>query len=380
MSLTTDTAEHGRPTSEAIQTSVLAPATVEEVASQVEHRLARVLDEERARLRAVDADLEPPMAALADAVLAGGKRLRPAFCHWGWRCAGGDPDDHESAALAIDAGAALELLHAFALVHDDVMDDADRRRGRPTVHVVYGARHRERGWRGERRRVGESVAILIGDLAHTYAEAMLGDVPRRTRTLWHQLQVELVAGQYLDVLRTAEGAADDAQARRIARMKSGRYTVTQPLRMGASLLDERRTPEQAAVLDAQLEAVGEPLGMAFQLRDDVLGVVGDPATTGKPVGADLREGKPTPILAAARARADEDQRRRLERVGAPDLDDDEVDALVQVALDTGAVDAIEAEIDHLAARALAAIAACAAPAGVRADLAAVVPFVTGRHH
>jgi geranylgeranyl diphosphate synthase type I len=359
---------------------VRPPATVAEVAARIEARLTRLLDAERDRLGALDPDLTAPLAVLGDAVLDGGKRLRPAFCYWGWCCAGGVAEEPGALEPVDDAGAALELLHAFALVHDDVMDDADRRRGVPTVHVTFAERHRHEGWRGERRRVGESVAILVGDLAHTYAEIALGAVNPRTRALWQELQVELMAGQYLDVLRTASGGADQAQARRIARLKSGRYTVEQPLRLGASLLDARRTPDQVGALDEALVAIGEPLGMAFQLRDDVLGVVGDPARTGKPVGDDLREGKPTPILALADERADRDQRRLLERVGAPDLDDDEVQALVAVLVDTGALDAAEAEVAALAEAALAAVEAADLPPTVRSDLAAVVPFVAGRHH
>lgn len=356
------------------------PPTVAQVASRVEARLARLLESERRRLGGLDPDLDAPLAALGRAVLHGGKRLRPAFCHWGWRAAGGDHDDAEALRPVDDAGAALELLHAFALVHDDVMDDADRRRGVPTVHVTFAARHRDEGWRGEDRRLGESVAILVGDLAHTYAEVALGAVGPRTRALWQELQVELVAGQYLDVVRTAAGGADQAQARRIARLKSGRYTVEQPLRLGASLRDHRRTPEQIAELDEALVAIGEPLGMAFQLRDDVLGVIGDPARTGKPVGTDLREGKPTPILALADERANPAQRRALVRVGAPDLGEDEVEGLVAVLSDTGALDAAEAEVADLAHRSLDAIDAAPLPPAVRADLAAVVPFVAGRHH
>ena len=290
--------------------------------------------------------------------------------------AGGDPADDR----VVDAGAALELLHAFALVHDDVMDGSDTRRRQPAVHAEFRAAHERNDWRGEARRFGEGVAILVGDLAHTYAEVALGEVAPRTRALWQELQVELVAGQYLDVLRTAAGGADEGQARRIARLKSGRYTVEQPLRLGASLLDERRTHAQAERLDAQLVAIGAPRGMAFQLRDDVLGVVGDPARTGKPVGDDLREGKPTAILALAGERARGAQRRLLDRVGAPDLTEDEVAALVEVVVDTGALGAVEAEVARLADEALAAIDDARLPASVHADLAAVVPFVAGRHH
>jgi geranylgeranyl diphosphate synthase type I len=309
------------------------------------------------RWSAVDPDLEAPIACLADLVLVGGKRLRPAFCHWAFVGAGGDPADE----LAVDAGAGFELLHAFALVHDDVMDGSDRRRGAETAHRVFEARHERGGWRGEARRFGEGVAILVGDLAFVYADLLLADAPRRAREIYDELRVELNIGQYLDVLGTARGGVDLATARRIASYKSGRYTVERPLHVGAALAG--RFDE----LEAPLSAYGDPLGEAFQLRDDVLGAFGDAEATGKPVGDDLREGKPTPILAVALQRATGASAALLERVGDPSLSEADVASLQQVLVETGALREAEARIQALTEQAI--VAAGQAPIGAEARVA-----------
>ncbi len=325
--------------------AVSPPPSLADIADHVEARLRRFLEEERGRWTALDPELGPAFSSLETLVLGGGKRLRPAFCHWAFVGAGGDPDDPR----VVDAGAAFELLHAFALFHDDVMDGSPTRRGARTTHLEFAARHAVNGWRGEARRFGEGVAILVGDLAFVYADLLLADAPRPAVDVWNELRVELNVGQYLDVVGTAKGDPTQAQALRIARYKSGKYTVERPLHLGAALagrLDELIEP---------LSAYGLPLGDAFQLRDDVLGAFGDAAATGKPVGDDLREGKPTPLLAIAGSRAGASQIRLLERVGAPDLADDEVAALQAVLVDTGSVAQVEATIAARTDEAVAAL-------------------------
>ncbi|MEX2658451.1 MAG: polyprenyl synthetase family protein [Acidimicrobiales bacterium] len=314
-----------------------APASLGEIADRVEARLRALLDVERARWTAVDADLDAPIACLSHLVLGGGKRLRPAFCHWAFVGAGGDPSD----PIAVDAGAGFELLHAFALVHDDVMDGSDRRRGADTAHRTFQTIHESAGWRGEGRRFGEGVAILVGDLAFVYADLLLADAPREARDIYDELRVELNIGQYLDVLGTARGGVGLPTARRIASYKSGRYTVERPLHVGAALAG------RFAELEAPLSAYGDPLGEAFQLRDDVLGAFGDSEATGKPVGDDLREGKPTPILAVALERATGSALAVLDRVGDAELTEADIAALQQVIVDTGALAEAEARIDEL---------------------------------
>ncbi len=314
-----------------------APEALLAVAGPVEARLAELLDQERSRWAAVDRDLIAPLDTLTRFVLNGGKRLRPAFCHWAYVGAGGEPDDD----LVIDAGAAFELLHAFALVHDDVMDGSATRRGERTVHLEFEDLHHTHEWRGESRRFGEGVAILVGDLADVYADRLMGATPPPTFAMWSELKIELNVGQYLDVLGTARPGTDLATAHRIARYKSGKYTIERPLHVGAAL--SGRYDE----LHESLSDYGAPLGEAFQLRDDILGVFGDAARTGKPVGDDLREGKPTPLLATAVQWASATDQALLDRVGAVDLADDEVEALQQVLVDTGAKAHIEATIGDL---------------------------------
>jgi geranylgeranyl diphosphate synthase type I len=213
---------------------------------------------------------------------------------------------------------------------------------------VFAARHEAGGWRGEARRFGEGVAILVGDLAFVYADLLLADAPRQARDIYDELRVELNIGQYLDVLGTARGGVGLATARRIASYKSGRYTVERPLHVGAALtgrFDELQGP---------LSAYGDPLGEAFQLRDDVLGAFGDAEATGKPVGDDLREGKPTPILAVALERATGAGAALLERVGDPTLSEADVAVLQQVIVDSGALAEAEARIQALTDQAVQA--------------------------
>ena len=310
-----------------IHDTVPVPPSLLTVAERVEARLDGLLTAESERWGALSPDLVAPLDSLRSLVMSGGKRLRPAFCFWGFRAAGGGDDD----AAVIEAGAAFEMLQAFALVHDDIMDGSATRRGLRTAHLAFGDRHDAAVWRGEARRFGEGVAILIGDLAHVYADRLMADTAEPVRAVWDELRIELNVGQYLDILGTARGDTDHEGARRIARYKSGKYTIERPLHVGAALagrLDE---------LQASLSAYGDPLGEAFQLRDDLLGAFGEEAATGKPVGDDLREGKPTPLLAVATANADALQAGVLGDVGRIDLDAAAVERIQEVLVETGAV-------------------------------------------
>jgi geranylgeranyl diphosphate synthase type I len=316
----------------------------------------------------IDPSLESPLTSIRRLVLAGGKRLRPAFCYWGFRAGGGDADDPS----VTDAGAAFELLHAFALIHDDVMDGSTMRRGVPSVHVEHATTHAAMSWRGEPRRYGDGVAILAGDLAAVLADELLAGAPPEAIAVWNRLRLEVNIGQYLDVLGAAEGNTDVSQARRISRYKSGKYTVERPLHLGAAL---------AGALDdlaPSLSAYGEPLGEAFQLRDDLLGVFGDPAVTGKPVGDDLREGKPTPLLALARERATGADAQLLARVGEENLAEDDARAIREVFDRTGARDTVERSIEDLTAEALKALDGAPISSGVQKPLVELAEYVGRR--
>jgi geranylgeranyl diphosphate synthase type I len=345
-----------------------APPTLAEIARRVDARIDCLLSGEIERWTAADRDLAEPLAALRDLVLAGGKRLRPAFCHWAFVGAGGDADD----PWVTDGGAALELLHTFALIHDDIMDGSSRRRGTETVHVSFEERHALDGWRGEGRRFGEGVAILVGDLAFVYADHLLAGAPPAAADVFTELRIEVNVGQYLDLVGTARGRAGAHEARRISLYKSGKYTVERPLHLGAALagrLDD---------LAAPLSGYGLPLGEAFQLRDDLLGVFGDETLTGKPVGDDLREGKPTVLYATARERAGPVAVRVLDRYGAPDLDERDVAALQDVLVETGAVEDMERAIEELVGRAVVALDTAGVTPEAHDALVDLAQYVAGR--
>jgi len=349
---------------------VTAPASLRPIAERVERRLVEFLTPELARWAAFDADLGEPMAEIERLVLSGGKRLRPAFCHWAFVGAGGDPD----ATIVVDAGAAFELMHAFALFHDDVMDDADNRRGVPTTHTVFAARHASHHWSGEARRFGDGMAILIGDLAFVYSDQLMSGANRVAWQVWNELRVELNVGQVLDMLGSVRGVRDVAQAERICRFKSGKYTIERPLHLGAALA----APDRFDELAPSLSAYGLPLGDAFQMRDDVMGAFGDTLTTGKPVGNDLREGKPTPLIARAMAAADQSQRQVLAQVGDPQLTEAGGAQIHQVIVDTGALLDLEATIARRTAEAIEAVDHIALDRSARDELVALAAFVSSR--
>lgn len=334
-----------------------APSVVdrEGLRADVDRALATARGHLADELAAVGDDTTP-LADATDLLLTGGKRLRAAFCYWSWRAHGAAKDDPARSAV-VRAGAALELFQASALFHDDVMDASDTRRGLQTAHVAFASRHRGAAWSGDASRFGENVAILLGDLcliaSHRELSRALADSPNRAAAaeVFGRMQTEVIAGQYLDVLAQAlpfgaDPAADEARAWRVIRSKSARYSVEHPILLGAALAGA-----DAASLDAA-SAFGLPLGEAFQLRDDVLGVFGDPASTGKPAGDDLREGKRTVLVCRALAAATPAQRSALlAGLGDPGLDAAGVDRLRDVLVATGALDEVERLIDLLAARA-----------------------------
>jgi geranylgeranyl diphosphate synthase type I len=327
-----------------------SPLDAEDLRSRVAKALDDFLAVQRPILDEVSDDLTPLLAALTD-LLAGGKRLRPAFCYWGYRGAGGGDDD---AALA--AATALELLQACALVHDDVMDGSDTRRGQPAAHRRFATLHRGNAWLGSSEAFGAGAAILLGDLCLSWADELLmsANVPNERllagKRVYDVMRTELMAGQYLDLLEQARGGGSAQRAMRVVQYKSAKYTIERPLHLGAALAGADDT-----VIDVY-SRYGLPLGEAFQLRDDVLGVFGDPAQTGKPAGDDLREGKRTLLIAHATEKASPAERAVLQRhLGDPALGSDGVDQLREVITVTGALDHVEALIRDLTDQAIAAL-------------------------
>jgi geranylgeranyl diphosphate synthase type I len=352
---------------------VAAPPSLGDIAARVDDRIAQALDRDARRWAGVDADLAAPLAALRSLVLSGGKRLRPAFCYWAFVGMGGDPDD----ATVTDGGCALELLHTFALIHDDVMDASARRHGVETVHVSFARRHRQLHWHGDAARFGDGVAILVGDLAFVYADRFLAGAPRPALDVWNELRLEVNVGQYLDTNGTAARLADPDLARRICRYKSGKYTIERPLHLGAALA----APASIDEVIGALSAYGDPLGEAFQLKDDMLGVFGDPSVTGKPVGEDLREGKPTLLHALAARQASGSDRELLgRRFGSGDLTFDEVEQIQEIFRRTGASAAVADTIDRLVDRALAAAEGLPLRPEAVGALIELAHFVAGRDH
>ena len=347
-----------------------APVSLTAIIRRVDAQLAQAVAHQREKWTAVDSDLSLPLSEVERLVMSGGKRIRPAFCYWGFRAAGGDADS----PVPIRVGAAIELLHVFALFHDDVMDGASTRRGQPTSHVTLSTLHEQSSWAGESRRFGEGAAVLIGDLTYVMSDELLGDVAPEARNVWHEMRLEVNVGQYLDMLGSARRERSRQVAARICRYKSSKYTIERPLHLGALSAEVSRGQQLLPVLSDY----GLPLGDAFQLRDDVLGVFGDSTITGKPVGDDLREGKPTLLLASAHERATSSQRVVLDRVGNSDLSYDDVTAVQDVIRDTGALSEIEDTIVQLRDAAIAVLATPDIDATASTALEELAHYVTDR--
>jgi geranylgeranyl diphosphate synthase, type I len=314
------------------------------------------------------------LAATAAFVMGGGKRLRPRFCYWGWRGAGGGEDNG-----VLSAAASLEMLHAFALIHDDIMDASDVRRGRPTLHRSLTGLHEGNDWIGLSGRFGVNAAILCGDLCIFWSDELLhgSGLPAArlaaARPLLNEMRVELCAGQFFDLGEQASGGSLEG-ALRVIRYKAARYTVERPLQLGGILAGA-----DAALLRAYSD-YGIPIGEAFQLRDDLLGVFGDPAVTGKSVRDDLRDGKATVLIALTRQGATPAQRGQLDLLhGNADLDDEGAAAVRDIIVATGALDRVEEMIAQRTAAALAALDRADMTGEARKALSDLAVLATSRH-
>jgi geranylgeranyl diphosphate synthase type I len=330
---------------------VSADWDVDDFRARVQDTLTRALDDQAERLVPLGADAERLVAAARTSV-AGGKMLRASFCWWGHHAVAAPSD--ETALLR--ACAALELLHASALVHDDLMDASDTRRGHPATHRAFEAEHRAAGWRGDVQQYGAAGAILLGDLLLSWSEELLRRCGLPFAAVGPALEVfdlcrsEVIAGQFLDVSAQARGSADVDAAMTVLRYKSAKYSIERPLQVGAALAGA-----SPATL-AELSAFGLPLGEAFQLRDDLLGVFGDPEETGKPAGDDLVEGKRTVLVALALDAAPPAQAARLDAALGTPLPASEVETLRRIIDDSGAHAQVEAVIERLGDHALSALA------------------------
>ena len=347
------------------------------VRDRVDRALQAVLSQQHDVLLAAGQDLLPGAESISG-LLAGGKRLRPAFCYWGWRGAGG-PDCQE----ITNAAAALELLHAGALIHDDLMDASDTRRGQPSLHRQFEARHARSHWHGSPAAFGMGAAILLGDLLLCWTDEMFhasglpGEALRRGRPVLDRMRTEVFAGQYLDLLGQVTGDETLESALRVVEFKTTKYTIERPLHLGAALAGG--CAGQAPGLAAAYSAYGLPLGLAFQLRDDILGVFGDPAQTGKPAGDDVREGKRTVLLAIAKKQATPGQAEVIGRyLGDPLLDEAGTADFRAAITATGALAECERMIDGHVSEAIAALAPAPITGEARDALAELAVAATAR--
>nr|WP_254703434.1 polyprenyl synthetase family protein [Pseudarthrobacter sp. C4D7] len=304
----------------------------------------------------ISPDIEPIMGSISNLV-TGGKRLRALMCYWGWRGAGGEA----GASQVVTAGAALELFQAAALIHDDIIDRSDTRRGGPSVHRRFSQLHTAQGWALDSERFGQAAAILAGDLCLSFSEEAFTDIGERAasgsraRLIFNLMRAEVMAGQYLDILEEVAGPVRDragavGRAQSIIRFKSAKYSTEHPLALGGALAGASNE------LLRSYSAFALPLGEAFQLRDDVLGVFGDPLTTGKPAGDDLREGKRTVLVALALDQASPEESAFIDAsLGSPDLSDADILEIRRIIQDSGALQATEVLIGEFGAAAFDAL-------------------------
>jgi geranylgeranyl diphosphate synthase, type I len=361
------------------------PAALAAAVPAVEAALATALRDLAAELVSIDPALADAGDALTEAN-ADGKRLRPALVCWAYsaqrEAMSGDaadvPTDPADLTDVLGPAVALELVHACALIHDDVIDRSDTRRGRPSLHARFAALHGP-GWTGTAPDHGRSVAILLGDVALAAADAHLlrahvGPAAlARAHDAFTRLRIEVMAGQFLDVDAAARGSADRERALRIATLKSGRYSVSRPLELGALLAGA----DDATA--AALRAVGDPLGVAFQLGDDLLGVFGDPAETGKPVASDLAEGKRTLLVAETLTRADAVERAAfVAGFGQDGLDASTAAQLRAIVTECGARAAVEDEVRVHVDRAHRAIDVLPLSVGRRSELHELAGWLVAR--
>lgn len=352
------------------------------------------MDEREGELVGIATDLRPFLDFSRD-LLREGKRFRALFCYWGNRAVVDLADDSTDPLVAraepldavVLAAAALEMFHAAALVHDDIIDNSATRRGLPSVHERFAELHRESGWTGDAEHFGSSSAMLAGDLLLAWSDQLFTSALDRTpaeaagaaaRNEFTRMRTEVMLGQYLDILEEQSWSTRDSaqllpRAQRVIVYKSAKYSIEAPLTIGAAL---------AGGSVEQLEALrrfGLPLGIAYQLRDDLLGVFGDPETTGKPAGDDLREGKRTVLIAVARDELPPHAVAFLdEHLGNRGLADEQVRMLQSTLRDSGAVERIEKVIELNAEAARSALVDAPVSAAAKRELTTLVDSVTTR--
>lgn len=301
--------------------------------SKLDGELAAWLVDKQASVSSQSVAADELTGVLEEFLFRGGKRIRPALLYYAFRGCGG-----ESEARVMPMAMAVELLHTYLLVHDDIMDHAETRRGRPAAHVVYRQLHSEKKWAGDEDHFGKSTAILLGDLAQAYSMELYSSVEGLSEDFHRCFAVmcqEVILGQYLEMTAGYRRDLSERELLRVLQMKSGRYSVQRPIELGAILAGASEGTRGA------LARYGHLIGEAFQLQDDLLGMFGDAETTGKPVGGDLAEGKFTVLVHHALARlAGEDRRFLDQALGSPDLTVLEIDRAQRLIESSGARDRV----------------------------------------
>lgn len=347
-----------------------------EIPGAVTEQLAEYVGRRTRSTGEIDPSVGFAVELLQAFVLSGGKRIRPLYAWAGYVGSARPEVSSEDPYAVLRAVSSLELIQACALIHDDIVDGSDTRRGRPTVHRQAEARHRELGWSGDAAKFGESIAILVGDLALAWAEDMLQDsglspaALARIRDPWRAMRTEVISGQILDISAEAARETDPQVAEKINRYKTAAYTIERPLHLGATIAN---APERTI---AAFRAYGHDIGVAFQLRDDELGVFGDPAVTGKPAGDDLREGKRTVLV--NRAIALSDRGSELDRELGRTADPARIAALTGIIRDSGALDEVERRIAELTASGLSHLDQASLPDAVTETLRGLAIKATER--
>ena len=317
----------------------------------VEATMSEFFAQQRTLLTAISHDALPLLEAI-ESLSSGGKRLRALLSYWGWRVAGGDSILEGSApAPIIRAGAALELFQSAALIHDDIIDRSDTRRGKPSVHKKFETQHIQNSWVGDTFNYGLTGGIIAGDLCLSWSEQMFSSIGEgalsgtEARNIFDTMRTEVMAGQYLDVLsevipaETPENAL--ARAHRVIQYKSAKYSCEHPLVLGGALALTAIAHQDHPIL-GKYRAFGLPLGEGFQLRDDELGVFGEPSATGKPAGDDIREGKRTVLIALTTQNISAEDRRMLEgALGNPELTNQQISKIRELMIDSGTLEHVE---------------------------------------
>ncbi|CAB4680362.1 unannotated protein [freshwater metagenome] len=370
--------------------------STENLLSQVQENLDLFCQKQRADFEAISADLIP-VVDYTHSLLQGGKRFRALFCYWAWRSSLTDANYHQSETEVNDSeeaiagiAASLEMFHAAALVHDDLLDQSDTRRGAPAIHKRFETLHKDKQWAGSPERFGVAGSVLVGDLMLGWSSEIFGnallhsptrEIESACRDEFSLMRVEVMAGQYLDVLE--ENAAPSrpvtegvGRAEKVILYKTAKYSIEAPLRIGAAFAGA----DQATL--GMFSQFGIPLGIAFQLRDDILGVFGDPSVTGKPAGDDLREGKRTVLIALTKESLSERSPSMAESfeelLTSRDLDAQQIAFMQRLIKESGALEKTERMIVELADRSLESLEAAALEATAKSALKALALKVINR--